>query len=165
MDKVRLGVIGCGNMSRIHLATVGGKSEHTAPELLPFARQTEVYGLADVNLAHAEAHRQAYGGEYITDDPERIFTDPNIDAVLISAWHTHAPFPLRALECGKHVLTTDGDDRAGVRDIVAAVERTGLVLVAFRCRSLGHQDIKRDFQPDNIIARPFRLDLPEGLAR
>ncbi|MBI2297349.1 MAG: Gfo/Idh/MocA family oxidoreductase, partial [Armatimonadetes bacterium] len=73
-------------------------------------------------------------------------------------WHdTHAPFSLRALESGKHVLiekpmamTEDECDA-----ILAAESRTGLkYMVAFRCRfARGAQDVKREIpRPDNVIA-------------
>lgn len=170
MDTIRLGVIGCGNMSKVHLATVGGRSDHTDPDLLPFAQRVEVRGLADVDLARAEAHRQAYGGEYITDDPERLFRDPQIDAVLITTWHdTHAPYSLRAMECGKHVLIEKpmAMTERECDDIVAAVERTGVkYMVAFRCRfARGTKDVKREFpQPDNVIAHARYTGIwPEGI--
>ncbi|MBM4080880.1 MAG: Gfo/Idh/MocA family oxidoreductase, partial [Planctomycetes bacterium] len=158
MDKVRLGVIGCGNMCRHHLETVDVKSGMTSPELRPFAQQVVIRGLADVNLAKAEGHRAAYGGEYVTDDPEKVFRDPEIDAVLITTWHdTHAPLSLRAMECGKHVLIEKpmAMTLKECDDIVAAEARTGLkYMVAFRCRfAKGAQEVKREIpQPDNIIA-------------
>ena len=39
MDKVRLGVIGCGGMSKVHLNTVGGALPSIAEEVRPFAEQ------------------------------------------------------------------------------------------------------------------------------
>jgi myo-inositol 2-dehydrogenase / D-chiro-inositol 1-dehydrogenase len=158
MSNVRLGVIGCGGMCRAHLNSVGGKSEAISSDLRPFAEQVEVRALADIDLTKAEAYREAYGGEYVTDDVERIFRDPEVDAVLITTWHdTHAPYSLRALESGKHVLiekpmamTEDECD-----DILAAEERTSLkYMVAFRCRfAKGARDVKREIpHPDNVIA-------------
>ncbi|HOJ20074.1 MAG TPA: Gfo/Idh/MocA family oxidoreductase [Armatimonadota bacterium] len=158
MERIRLGVIGCGGMSRVHLATAGGKSPHTSEALRPFAERVEVYALADVDLARAEAHRQAYGGEYVTDDPERLFSDPNVDAVLITTWHdTHAAYSLRALESGKHVLIEKpmAMTERECDDIVAAVDRTKLkYMVAFRCRfGRGALDVKREIpHPKNVIA-------------
>lgn len=158
MERIKLGVIGCGSMCRLHLNSVGGRSESISEELRPFAEQVVIRGLADVDLSRAEAYRETYGGDYATDDPERLFRDSKVDAVLIATWHdTHAFYSLRALEAGKHVLIekpmamTEPECEA----IVAAVERTGLkYLVAFRCRfAKGAQDVKREIpRPDNIIA-------------
>jgi len=158
MGSLRLGVIGCGGMCRAHLGSVGGQAASVSAALRPFAEEIEVRGLADIDLAKAEAYREAYGGEYVTDDPERIFLDPDVDAVLITTWHdTHAPFSLRALENGKHVLIekpmamTEEECDA----IVAAEEQTGLkYMVAFRCRfAKGARDVKREIpNPSNVIA-------------
>ncbi len=157
MDKVRLGVIGCGNMSKVHMATALGASEDTSEELRPYASAVQLHGLADVTEEKAEAARAEFGGEYVTDDPERIFTDPDIDAVLITTWHdTHAPFSLRAMEAGKHVLIEKpmAMTEAECDQILEAEERTGVkYMVAFRCRfAMGTRDVKREIpSPDNVI--------------
>ncbi len=158
MSTVRLGVIGCGSMCRAHLSSVGGHSESISSNLRPFAEQTTLRGLVDTDLSKAQAYQEAYGGEYASDDPERVFQDPNVDAVLITTWHdSHAAYSLRALECGKHVLIekpmamTERECDA----IVAAEERSGLkYMVAFRCRfAKGARDVKREIpNPDNVIA-------------
>jgi len=158
VDAVRLAVIGCGNMAKVHVNTAGAKDEATADELRPFAEKVQVHALADVSLDKAEAFKQAYGGEYATDDPERVFSDPSVDAVLIATWHdTHAPLSLAALAAGKHVLIEKpmAMTEQECDDVVATVERTGLkYMVAFRCRfAAGAKDVKREIpQPENIIA-------------
>jgi len=158
MDTLRLGVIGCGNMCKHHVATVEGRSEGTSEELRPFAESVRIRGLADIDPAKAEAFRQEYGGDYATDDVERVFADPDVDAVLITTWHdTHAPYALRAMERGKHVLIEKpmAMTEAECDAIVAAEERTGLkFMVAFRCRfAKGARDVKREIpKPENIIA-------------
>jgi predicted dehydrogenase len=170
MDKVRLGVIGCGGMCGVHLPSVGGKAPGISAELQPFAEAVEIRGLADVDQVKAEAYRQKFGGEYITDDVERIFGDPDIDAVLITTWHdTHGPYSLRALESGKHVLIEKpmAMTLQECDDILAAEEKTGLkYMVAFRCRfAKGASDVKQAIpQPDNIIASARRGGIwPEGI--
>ena len=170
MSSVRLGVIGCGGMCKAHLGSVGAKSASISEELRPYAERIEIRGLADIDPAKAEGYRETYGGEYVTDDPERIFQDPDIDAVLITTWHdTHAPFSLRAMENGKHVLIEKpmAMTREECDAILAAEERTGLkYMVAFRCRfAKGARDVKREIpNPNNVIAHA-RTDgiWPEGL--
>lgn len=158
MSMIRLGVIGCGGMSKVHCGTALGRSATTSPELRPYAEKVQIRGLADVDPARAEAHRLAYEGEYATTDPERIFNDPDIDAVLITTWHdTHAPLSLRAMECGKHVLIEKpmAMTEQECDDILEAEARSGLkYMVAFRCRfARGARDVKREIpRPDNIIA-------------
>lgn len=158
MSALRLGVIGCGGMCRAHLGSVGGKSPAISPNLLEYAQNIEIRGLADVDLSRAEAYRQAYGGDYVTEDAERLFADSGVDAVLITTWHdTHAPLSLRAMECGKHVLIEKpmAMNERECDAIMEAESRSGVkYMVAFRCRfARGALDVKREFpHPDNIIA-------------
>jgi len=158
MQTVRLGVLGCGNMARAHLRSVGGTFDAISADLREWGARVTVRGLMDVDLQRAEALRQQFGGHYATDDAERIFADPDIDAVLITTWHdTHAPYSLRALQSGKHVLVEKpmAMTESECDDIVAAVERTGLkYMVAFRCRfAKGARDVHAQIpEPDNTIA-------------
>jgi len=158
MATVRLGVIGCGGMCRAHLGSLCGASPAISDDLRPFAEQIEARALCDADLAKAEAYRAEYGGAYATEDAERVFRDPDVDAVLITTWHdTHAPFSLRALEGGKHVLIEKpmAMTEAECDQILAAEARSGLkYMVAFRCRfAKGARDVKREIpHPDNTIA-------------
>jgi len=157
MSTVKLGVIGCGHMAKVHMAAIGGENEDTSDELRPYAAAVELRGLADVTEEKATEAQSEFGGEYVTDDPERIFADPDIDAVLITTWHdTHAPLSLRAMESGKHVLIEKpmAMTEAECDQILEAEERTGVkYMVAFRCRfAMGTADVKREIpNPDNVI--------------
>jgi len=158
MSTVRLGVIGCGGMCGAHLPSVGGKSPAISEQYRPFAEQIEIRGLCDINLEKAETYRQKFGGDYVTDDPEKLFGDPDVDAVLITTWHdTHAPLSLRAMAAGKHVLIEKpmAMTETECDDILAMEAKSGInYMVAFRCRfGKGAIDVKREIpQPDNIIA-------------
>jgi len=158
MRIVRLGVIGCGNMCKNHLNPWSERSDAISDDVREYADRIVVHATADIDLAKAEDYKQKYGGEYATDDIARIFSDGDIDAVLISTWHdTHAEFSLAALEAGKHVLIEKPMcmTEQECDDIVAAVERTGLkYMPAFRCRfGLGAQDVKREIpEPENVVA-------------
>ena len=63
MDTVRLGVLGCGNMARAHLRSVGGKFDAISPDLCEWARayRSVAHGR---DLARAEGHQKEFGGEY-----------------------------------------------------------------------------------------------------
>ena len=158
MDKVRLGVIGCGNMCKHHLTPLCENRDVISEDLRPYAERVEVYALSDVSQEKADAFKDQFGGEYATTDPEKLFNDKNVDCVIIATWHdTHAPLSLAALDAGKHVLiekpmcmTLKECD-----EIEAAVERTGLkYMPAFRCRfAKGARDLKREIpNPENTIA-------------
>ncbi len=158
MSTLRLGVIGCGNMCKNHLNPWVERSNAIAEDMRPYAERVVVQATADVSLEKAEDYKEKYGAQYATDDMDRVLTDPDVDAVLISTWHdTHAPYSLAALDNGKHVLiekpmcmTLQECD-----DILAAVERTGLTYMpAFRARfAMGAKDVKREIpEPENVIA-------------
>ncbi len=59
------------------------------------------------NRTHEKAVKfaQEYGIEKVYDDPEEMFTDPNVDVIYISTPHnTHIKYLRKALANGKHVL-------------------------------------------------------------
>jgi predicted dehydrogenase len=60
----------------------------------------------DKNKALLEGVKSDYKGEIaVTEDPEDIFRDPEIDAVVIATLpDTHAKLAIRAIESGKHVF-------------------------------------------------------------
>jgi predicted dehydrogenase len=60
----------------------------------------------DKNKALLEGLERDYKGEIaVTEDPEDIFRDPEIDAVVIATLpDTHAKLAIRAIESGKHVF-------------------------------------------------------------
>ncbi len=89
-DKVRLGVIGAGNFA--------------TGTLLPILK-----GIADVELIGvctsrgytAKAVADKFGFRFATSDPDEIFGNPDINAVLIATRHdTHAPYAVRAMRAG-----------------------------------------------------------------
>ncbi|OCT12232.1 oxidoreductase [Paenibacillus pectinilyticus] len=94
MSKVRIGVIGAGSISEMHL-----KSYHTNPD-------AELYAICDLNEERAKAKAEKYGITRIYTDYKELLADENIDAVSICTWNnSHAPISIAALEAGKNVLT------------------------------------------------------------
>ncbi len=68
MDTVRLGVIGCGNMAKVHMNAVGGEFEDTSDELRRYSAAVKIQGLCDVSEEKATEAQATYGAEYTTDD-------------------------------------------------------------------------------------------------
>lgn len=92
----------------------------------------------DVDVSRADSFFVEYGGGYATNDPSRIFRDPDIDVVYICTYHdTHADLSIRACNAGKHVmlekpmaLTVEECELIG-----EAVEENGVILMsAFKLR-------------------------------
>ena len=123
-DRIRLGVVGAGNIAR---------AEH-----LPRFRKidgVDIVGVANSTpessraVAEAEGIAQAYGSW------RELVTDPSIDAVLIATRpDLHAPVTIAAAEAGKHALVearmaaTLGDSRAMLAAAQARPDRV-IVLV------------------------------------
>lgn len=93
MESIRVGIIGCGAIARAHLRSI---------QQLPLL---QAVAYADIRREAAEALLEEYGGDYATDDPERLMADPRVDAVFVCTHHdTHTAFSLQALTAGKHVF-------------------------------------------------------------
>lgn len=91
---LKIGLIGCGGFARgMHL---------------PLIKANPKYHLAaacDVNLPAAEAVQKEFNAQYTTTEPEKVFADKEVDAVLIVTRHdTHASLSIKAAEAHKHIL-------------------------------------------------------------
>ena len=93
MDKVRMAIIGCGQISRMN---VPGYLEHP---------RSEVYALCDSVREKAEASAKLWQIDpKIYTNFEDVLNDPNVDAVeLLTPHHLHEPQIIAALSAGKHV--------------------------------------------------------------
>ena len=93
MDKVRIAIVGCGNVS---LLNVPGYLRHP---------NCEVYALCDNAPGKAELRAKEWGiSPRIYTDFDQVLNDPNVDAVeLLMPHHLHLPMTIAALDAGKHV--------------------------------------------------------------
>jgi predicted dehydrogenase len=93
MDKVRLAIVGCGNISQLN-----------APGYLQHPR-CAVSALCDTVPARADKRARQWGiAPKIYHDYAQVLNDPHIDAVeLLTPTYLHAPQIIAALEAGKHV--------------------------------------------------------------
>ena len=93
MNKVKVGVIGCGSIARFrHLPEY-----QTHPDVV-------IAAVCDVDLERAEAVAQTYGTKAYTNYID-LLNDEEINAVSICTPNVfHAPMSIAALEAGKHVL-------------------------------------------------------------
>lgn len=126
-DKtLKAAVIGCGALGKIHAECVAKLDG------------IEMVAYCDVNEQKAEALLGEFGGSYTTTDPEKVFDDPDIDAVYVTTLHdTHAEYCIRALDAGKSVmvekpLAMTVDDCLRIAE---AVKRSkGVLMTAFKMR-------------------------------
>jgi len=91
-ERIRIGVIGCGNQGGSHVRTLAGTS-----------------GVELVYVCDVDGDRLAKAAEIAGDatpekDLRRLLDDPSLDAVTIATPdHWHAPAALLAIDAGKHV--------------------------------------------------------------
>jgi predicted dehydrogenase len=126
-DKVRIGLIGAGNIGNVHLQEFG-----KLQDLCQFTVITDAY------LPLAEQRAQQYGIPVVANSPEELLSREDVDAVIIGVPNaSHAPLAIAAMEHGKHVLVEKpmGLDSEAAKQIVRAQQRTGkTVMVAHQMR-------------------------------
>ncbi len=109
MKKLRIGVIGCGNISIMHLESVVG------------LKQAELVAVCDIKESLAKETGEKYGVPYYTGYQEMIETE-QLDAVHICLPHyLHTVVSQYALSQGIHVLS-EKPMSIGYRDAVETVE-------------------------------------------
>jgi predicted dehydrogenase len=90
--KLRVALLGCGRIADLQCL---GYREHARAELL---------AVCDLDEALARERARAWGVPRVYRDPERLFADPDVDAVeILTPHHLHAEHARAALEAGKHV--------------------------------------------------------------
>jgi predicted dehydrogenase len=91
-DRIRIGVIGCGNQGTNHIRSLTG------------IKEAQIVNVADVDHDRLTKATSASGGARGVTDFRRILDDANVDAVTIATPdHWHTPVALLALAAGKHV--------------------------------------------------------------
>ncbi len=92
-DKLRIGVIGAGSISEMHL-----ESYHKHPD-------AELFAISDLNLERARGAADKYGAAHTYADYRELLANPAVDAVRVCTWNnSHAEIAIAALHAGKHVL-------------------------------------------------------------
>jgi predicted dehydrogenase len=122
MDKVRVGIIGCGRISDLHAA--GYRAD----------ARSRVTAVCDADQTKAMEKCRAWGAERWYADYRALLENPNVDAVdIITPQRSHESVAVAALEAGKHVsvqkpMTVDMDsaDR-----MVAAAAASGKIFKLF----------------------------------
>ncbi|TDF91234.1 Gfo/Idh/MocA family protein [Paenibacillus piri] len=121
MNKIRLGVIGAGNIGNVHMTIF-----KQLPDDVIITATTDMY------LPLAEKRAAEHGIPKVCKTADELIADPDIDAVVIGVpnqWH--APIAVKALQAGKHVLLEKpmAIDVASAREIVRAQRESGKVLM------------------------------------
>ncbi len=90
---LNVGIIGAGRIGQLHASNILSSS------LL------NLKGISDIHIEHLKGTIYEQKVPVITTDPEKIFQDPEVDAVFIcSSTDTHLNFIKSAAKAGKHIL-------------------------------------------------------------
>ncbi|MGV0819703.1 Gfo/Idh/MocA family protein [Martelella sp. AMO21009] len=115
MEKVGIGIIGCGNISAAYLKAMAGFDV------------LDIRGVADLNQAAAEAKAAEFNVPASTIDA--LLADPKVEIILnLTIPRAHVAVGLRALEAGKHTYSEKplGINFAEGKKLAEAAEKAGL---------------------------------------
>ncbi len=95
MDKVKLGIIGYGNMGSAHVANI---MEGKVPQM-------ELAAVCDISEGRRKVFKDSYADIPVFDTAEELMASGLCTAVLIAVPHYgHCPLAIKAFDCGLHVL-------------------------------------------------------------
>ena len=117
---MKIGVVGCGNISGIYLTNIGG-----------MFKNIEIAGICDLIREKAENQSKKYGDLKIYQDMYEIFADPDVDIILnITRPNDHYGVTKAALLAGKHVYSEKplATDLEKGKELVELAKEKGLYL-------------------------------------
>lgn len=95
MEKVKIGIVGCGDISGIYLSNI-----------TKIFKEIEVVGVCDLIPERAQKAAELYGMPKIYEDMYELFADPQVDIVLnLTRPYEHYGVSIEALKAGKHVYS------------------------------------------------------------
>ncbi len=96
MEKVRFGIIGCGNISQKHIGNFE-KGE---------IKNGEVTAICDINPAKMESTKEKFGDKFATfTDAKEMMASGKVDAVIICTPHyLHPELAIAAMDAGIHCI-------------------------------------------------------------
>ncbi|MBP3592215.1 MAG: Gfo/Idh/MocA family oxidoreductase [Clostridia bacterium] len=138
MQKLKIAVIGTGNISNVHI-----KAYLKNPSV-------ELYAFCDIDEEKLKAQGAQYGVTRLYTDEEAMLRElPEIDAVSVCTWNSaHAPCTILALRYGKHVLCEKpmAMNATEARAMIDASKKYGKKLMVGFVRRFGNDAaITKDF--------------------
>ena len=143
MDKVRVGIIGCGGIAN-------GKHMPSLAQV----KECEMVAFCDIIVEKAEAAAKKFGvdGAKVYADYKELLADETIDVVHVCTPNrSHSFITVDALEAGKHVMCEKpmAINSAEAQKMLDAAKRTGKKL------TIGYQNRHR---PDSLFMKQEAMD-------
>ena len=133
-NQTIIGILGGGRIGKLHAANIAGMQDVKIKVIAdPFANEDMV------------KWAESIGVDTISKDPDSVFTDSEIDAVIIcSSTDTHADFIIKAAEAGKDIFCEKPIDLdlGKIKKALAAVEKAGVKLQIGFVRRFDHNHKK-----------------------
>ena len=134
MNKVRMGIIGYGNMGTKHVQSIAeGK-----------VTDMELAAVCDISEARRRAVKERYSDIPVFENAEEMYGSGLCDAVLIAVPHyDHPPLAIKAFEHGLNVITEKpaGVYTNQVREMNEAAKKSGsclrLCIISVHVRYIG----------------------------
>ncbi|MCS7191466.1 MAG: Gfo/Idh/MocA family oxidoreductase [Armatimonadetes bacterium] len=120
-ERIRIGLIGCGGISRAH-----ARGYLQSPELF------EVVACCDERKEMAEERAKQLNAKFVTTDYREVIARDDIDAVDICLpHHLHAEVTIAAARSGKHVLVEKpiANTLEEADAMIEAAKRAGVILM------------------------------------
>jgi predicted dehydrogenase len=149
---VRVGIIGCGDVSRGHLKSYADCG-------------IELVALCDTDLKRAEGRREQFGAPdmLLFDNHKDLLKVPEIDFVTVATPVAfHAPITIDALRAGKHVAC-EKPSTLSVREnaaIIRAAKKAQKKVIFFSSRMRwGAATLARQYIDDGELGEIYRVDV------
>jgi predicted dehydrogenase len=124
MERVRLGIVGVGNIATLN---VPGYLEH---------EQCDVVALCDPRTDLANERARQWDVQRVYGDIDALLADDDVDAVeILSPTHLHRDHVVAAVRAGKHVSCQKpmANTVSDCREMIAAAEAAGVVFRISEC--------------------------------
>lgn len=147
MEKLKIGVIGVGNISNEHI-----QAYLKNPNV-------ELYAFCDINETQLKMMAEKYGVTHTFTNKDEMLALPELDAVSVCTWNSeHAPCTIAALNAGKHVLcekpmATTVEEAIAMKE---AAERSGKLLQIGFVRRFGNDcEVLQDFIQQDFLGEIY----------
>lgn len=143
MNKIKIGIIGTGGISSVHI---------NGYKILD---NVEVYAACDIDKEKVEQFCEKFNVKHVFTDYNDMLKLKELDAVSVCTWNSeHAPATIAALKAGKHVLCEKPmatNAQEAMRMLEASKESGKLLMIGFVRRFGNDCRILKDFIDDGTL--------------